>query len=514
VDADRPAGGAHERQRLADEVRGRLRRGGILANLGGASLMFAFLAFLLPVSPNRDDAVTLLIRNGIGFVAYMTITLAIGFVWGERLGGRIRAWLRSGRPPTDVEREAVLRNPADQARISATFWFLAALVFGLLNVTASAGLPFVVAGSLLLGGITTAALTYLMVERVLRPVTALALEGAVPARPRAFGVRGRLTMAWVLGTGVPLLGLVAVALIGVFQDHPNAAAISRAALFLGLLALGVGVLLTLVAARSVADPLTAVRSALGRVEEGDFDVEVPVDDGSEIGFLEAGFNRMAAGLRERERLQDLFGRHVGKDVAEAAIDADVDVELGGEVRDVGVLFVDLVGSTALAARRPPIEVVALLNRFFAEVVRAAEEHRGWVNKFEGDAALCVFGAPMASEDPAGDALAAARALRRRLDRESPEIEAGIGVSAGPAVAGNIGAEQRFEYTVIGDPVNEAARLCELAKQRAEHLLASETAVRRARKDEAERWSLGEAEILRGRDAPTRLATVAEVPAAS
>jgi adenylate cyclase len=418
----------------------------------------------------------------------------------------------SERPPTEAEREVVLRNPADQARISATFWFLAALVFGLLNVTGSAGLPFVVAGSLILGGLTTAALTYLMVERVLRPVTALALQGAVPARPRAFGVRGRLTMAWALGTGVPLLGLVAVAILGVFQDHPNAAAISRAAMFLGLLALGVGVLLTLVAARSVADPLTAVRSALGRVEEGDFDVEVAVDDGSEIGFLQAGFNRMVAGLRQRERLQDLFGRHVGRDVAEAAIDADVDVELGGEVREVGVLFVDLVGSTSLAARRPPVEVVALLNRFFAEVVRVAEEHGGWVNKFEGDAALCVFGAPTPREDPAGDALAAARTLRRCLDQELPEIDAGIGVSAGPAVAGNIGAEQRFEYTVIGDPVNEAARLCELSKQRPERLLASEAAVRRAREEEAEQWSLGESELLRGRDAPTRLATTLVVPA--
>ena len=77
-----------------------------------------------------------------------------------------------------------------------------------------------------------------------------------------------------------------------------------------------------------------------------------------------------------------------------------------------------------------------------------------------------------ADDPAGDALAAARELQERLAAELPDLDAGIGVSAGRAVAGNVGAEQRFEYTVIGDPVNEAARLCELAKRRPERLLAS------------------------------------------
>jgi len=240
------------------------------------------------------------------------------------------------------------------------------------------------------------------------------------------------------------------------------------------------------------------------VEEGDFDARVEVDDASEVGLLQAGFNRMAAGLEERERVRDLFGRQVGRDVAQAALDGEV--RLGGEVRDVAVLFVDVTGSTNLAARRPPEEVVELLNRFFAIVVEATENHCGWVNKFEGDAALCVFGAPVSMEDAPGAALAAARELCRRLRDELPEIGFGIGVSAGPAVAGNVGAEERFEYTVIGDPVNEAARLCELAKEREERIAASERAIESAAADERLHWSLGESVTLRGRDEPTRLAT--------
>jgi adenylate cyclase len=246
-----------------------------------------------------------------------------------------------------------------------------------------------------------------------------------------------------------------------------------------------------------------VRAALARVEEGNLDARVTIDDGSEVGMLQAGFNRMADGLSERERLRDLFGRQVGEDVARAALRDPP--RLGGEEREVGVLFVDLVGSTSMALAMPPTEVVRLLNLFFRVVVETVEERRGLVNKFEGDAALCVFGAPVASADPAGDALATARELSRRLRAEVAQVDFGIGVSAGPAVAGNVGAEQRFEYTVIGDPVNEAARLSRLAREHSDRVLSSEAALRRANGPETEAWRLGEPAFLAGRPERTSVA---------
>jgi adenylate cyclase len=233
---------------------------------------------------------------------------------------------------------------------------------------------------------------------------------------------------------------------------------------------------------------------------------VPVYDGSELGLLQAGFNRMAAGLRERERVRDLFGRHVGEDVARAALEEEV--ELGGEVRDAAVLFVDVEASTQLAAERPPTEVVGLLNSFFSVVVEVVNDHGGYVNKFEGDAALAIFGAPVAREDYAGCALKAARELCVRLEREVPGISAGIGVSGGEVVAGNVGDESRFEYTVIGDPVNEAARLTELAKDRATKVLASADLVERASEDERRRWQVSGEVELRGRARATCLAVPA------
>jgi len=228
--------------------------------------------------------------------------------------------------------------------------------------------------------------------------------------------------------------------------------------------------------------------------------EVAVDDGSEVGLLQAGFNRMLSGLRERERLRDLFGRQVGEDVVLHALEHGV--QLGGEAREAAVLFADIEGSTSLAEHRDPAEVVTLLNTFFAIVVDIVEAHHGWVNKFEGDAALCVFGAPLQVADAATHALAAARQLRARLQADLSGITVGIGVSAGRVVAGNIGAARRFEYTVIGDPVNEAARLTELAKGVPELVLASQAALARADDAEAARWSALEQVTLRGRRAAT------------
>jgi adenylate cyclase len=499
--------GAPSGAELASTANRQLWWAAVIANTMGAIDVFLFLAFLVPVSGGRpDDVSATILINGVAGALYLTFTLWLGTLWARHRWEPIERWLAEERPATEAEREATLRQPFLNARVSATFWVGAAVAFTALNVTLPAGIVAITFVTLVLGGLTTAAVHYLLAERRMRPITARALAGGPPAEPTAPGVRARLLTAWTLATGVPVLGVAAIAVAQLAGSDAGSTTAAGASLFLVAIALVVGLLTIALAARSIADPVAAVRDALTRVEAGDFEVRVPVDDASEVGLLEAGFNRMAAGLQERERLRDLFGRHVGEDVARAALEREV--RLGGEEREIAALFVDLVGSTTLAARRPPGEVVELLNRFFRAVVETVEARGGFVNKFEGDAALCVFGAPVARENPAADALAAARTLSARLRRELPDMDFGIGVSAGIAVAGNVGAEHRYEYTVIGDPVNEAARLCEMAKQRPERLLASEAAVERAGGDEATRWSLGEPIVLRGRDEATRLATVA------
>jgi adenylate cyclase len=484
-------------------TRRRLTRAAIAANALGGIVMFLLLGFLVPFAPAGADRHLEL--NGIVAAIYLPLTLALGTIWARRRSAPIERWLEADRPPTEQERRIVLGEPRDFVFISGVFWTIGAVLFTALNMPSVGWSALVVGGVMLLGGETTCAVGYLLLERIIRPVTVLALAGAAPPRRCGPGVSGRLAMAWSLGTGVPLLGILTIATAGIADPNEDPALLAAAVAFLAGIGFAVGSFAISIAARSVAEPIAAVRRAMGLVEAGDYDTRVPVDDGSEVGLLEAGFNSMAAGLAERERLRDLFGRHVGREVAEAALQREGEAELGGELREVAVVFVDVIGSTELTMRRRPHEVVELLNRFFAIVVEVVEQHGGWVNKFEGDAALCVFGAPNDSPDAAGDALRAARGLHERLLGELEGASAGTGVSAGPAVAGNIGARERFEYTVIGDPVNEAARLCELAKQRPARLLASHAVLRRADAAEAANWEVGDSVLLRGRDESTQIA---------
>jgi len=496
--------GQSEGARLSRRVRTRIAATQTIAGVVGGIDVFLLLWFVLP-TPDAARAISdpdVLRLNLILLAAVLPLAAVLGPLAGRRAWRPIDRWLTEGREPTDRERSAVLCQPLVSLAIDGALWGGGAIVFTLVNLRYGGELAFHVGSTIAMGGLVCSALGYLLAERELKPITARALAGGEPPRITGPGVTGRLLLAWLFATGVPLLGIVFVGCHILMEGGVTAGEAALNMLVLGGVAGLTGFVATWLVARSVAEPLESMRSALTRLAAGRLDARVAVDDGSEVGLLQSGFNRMAAGLEEREKLRDLFGRHVGEEVASAAL-AGERVALGGEVREVAVLFVDLCGSTAMAARRPPREVVRVLNDFFAVVVDVVGRHGGWVNKFEGDAAMCVFGAPVDHPDPAGAALAAARDLRRRL-HPVRDVDAGIGLSAGPAVAGNVGAEERFEYTVIGDPVNEAARLCELAKRRDERVVASEAILARSRNGEGERWRGCEEVVLRGRRKPTRI----------
>ncbi len=493
--------------RPAAKVRHQLKLCGVgVSGAGALATFFAVGIFFPAVGGSHSLNVTSGWVNAPVLVAVILLSAIIDTRVRNRHMDRALGWLADNRAPDEREHRLTLGLALYFVKLDALAWGLAAVGFAVFNgLVFSWGLGAVIAATIWFGGETTCALSYLLYERTLRPVTALALASRETGTMVAPGVRFRLLMAWLLGTGVPLIGVIVFGVIGAFV-HPSPGQpsyVGKAVLFLGVVASCTGFLATGLAARAIADPLLAVRRGLERIAGGELDVDVPVDDASEVGQLQAGFNRMAEGLRERERIRDLFGRQVGRDVARAALSNGV--RLGGEEREVAALFVDVVGSTSLALALPPSEVVRLLNRFFRIVVEVVETHGGLVNKFEGDAALCLFGAPVACEDCAGDALRTARTLAARLSKELPEIDFGIGVSAGLAVAGNVGAEHRFEYTVIGDPVNEASRLAELAKTRPERVLASSAALDRAVDGEPRVWRVTESAVLRGRLAPTQLA---------
>ncbi|MBZ5734746.1 adenylate/guanylate cyclase domain-containing protein [Nocardioides sp. TRM66260-LWL] len=476
----------------------------VSTHLIGALIVVALTAWVLPSRPTGDGIRLALF---IAVPVYVGVAVLLGVLIGTRESLRTLRWVQRGRVPDEAERRQALEVPLRLTTLQGGLWFGAVVLFTGLAAILQPDRMITSAATVGLAAMVVCAVAYLLTEFTLRPVSALALRDAdVRRRPRGLGVGGRMVMFWLLGTGAPIVGLVITSILVLGGEPVTGRRLALEVLVLGGIVLVFGFLVTLLNARAVVSPVESVRSALERVERGDLDTDLAVYDATELGLLQAGFNRMAAGLRERERLRDLFGRHVGREVAQAA--AAGEVRLGGETREVSVLFVDLVGSTTLAADRDPAEVVDLLNGFFAVVVEEIDRRGGIVNKFLGDAVLAVFGAPVDLPDHATRALSAARAMADRLPVEQPQLSAGIGVFTGATVAGNVGTARRLEYTVIGDAVNAAARLVELAKQAPGGIAAAAETLDAASDDERacwQGWRTGDdAVVLRGRSRSTEV----------
>jgi len=436
--------------------------------------------------------------------AYIVAAIAAGTYWVTCRTVKALRWAIADRTPTRADQRSTMAAPFRLAMADLALWLTGMVL--LTTLYSLHDLEFIPKIGFSVGycGIVVATAAYLFTEFTLRPVAAQALAAGPAPRRLAPGVMGRIMNTWLLVSGVPISGIMLAAVFALTLHNLTITQFGVTVFIVGFFALVFGFLLMWVAAWITATPVRVVRAAMRRVEQGDLNSRLVVFDGTELGELQRGFNSMVAGLRERERVRDLFGRHVGREVAAAAEARRF--QLGGEERHAAVVFVDIIGSTKLVAGQPATEIVELLNRFFAVVVDEVDSHDGLLNKFEGDACLAVFGAPNDLPNPEAAALSTARAIAERLRHEVPECQAGIGVAAGTVVAGNVGAHERFEYTVIGEPVNEAARLCELAKTMPTRVLASSDTVRGATDDESALWELGETVTLRGHRVPTQLAS--------
>lgn len=402
------------------------------ADIIGGLFVVGFLRFGLPPE-DRIELQDLPATNVTIFVTTVMLLFLVGFTVSLRLLVPVFRWQRrdglltdDDPQSTELARSRALRMPFYRTLISLCYWCVGGIVFILTSWPVAHHAVPVVAVATGLGATATSIMGYLQAERVLRPVAVAALRGGIPENVHAPGVIWRQMMTWALSTGVPLLAIV----LAVLADKAALLEASPEKLFnpillMALAALGIGFASTVLVAMSIADPLRQLRWALGEVQRGNYNAHMQIYDASELGLLQAGFNDMVRDLSERQRLRDLFGRYVGEDVARRALERGT--ELGGQERDVAVLFVDMVGSTQLAATRPPSEVVNLLNEFFRVVVDTIGRHGGFVNKFQGDAALAIFGAPIEHPDAAGAALAAAREMHDELLPVLNATEFGIGV---------------------------------------------------------------------------------------
>lgn len=209
-------------------------------------------------------------------------------------------------------------------------------------------------------------------------------------------------------------------------------------------------------ARSITNPLSNLANAVKRIEAGDYAEQVAVRSRDELGELADSVNSMASGLAEKEKVRDLLGKVVSHQIAEELLSNPV--ELGGEERTATILFSDIRGFTSYCEDLPPQQVLKELNKVLSCISDIVEAHNGVVDKFQGDAVMALFGAPVSSRDDAANAMAAGLEIIAAVGSAESPLSACVGINTGLVVAGNLGSANRLNYSVIGDAVNLAARL--------------------------------------------------------
>lgn len=483
------------------------------ASIVGSNALIGLETFLLVQlaynGGQLDRESTIGAPNFPAVVAAIVVGLFVNVVLGLLLLRPQLRWFVSCEPADEARRRAVQRIPLVQVAGTVAAWVFALVCYAVVARDLTPEVVLGVATAFTLAGLSSGCLTYLFAERAARPLSVVALQDN-PSIRVVHGVHGRMLAVWMVSSAVPMVGLVIMNVgrrAGLLP--PVQGTVDWATVVLAVVGLLAGARVIALVGRAIIDPLTEMRRAIERIHAGDLNSRVDVYDSSELGVLQHGFNDMVVGLDERDRMRELFARHVGDTVAELAIERGMGLNQGANV-EVAVLFVDIVGSTSLAQRHDPDEIASMLNAFFGIVAEVVDEHGGLVNKFEGDAALAIFGAPVELDDSAGAALGAARDLAHGL-AEALRIEWGIGVSYGTVFAGNIGAERRYEYTVIGDAVNESARISELAKSGRFPVLASGAALAASDSRDVQRsWTYIGRRALRGRSDPTQIYTPVDV----
>jgi class 3 adenylate cyclase len=383
--------------------------------------------------------------------------------WMEGQGDAVEAW----RAAVEVPRELTLKVGWQPFLLIG----VPVAIFATIEADLAPYNAFIIFAGAAVAVAYSAILHFFSYEQFLRPVVEDIVEELPPSFPAApVGV----PLRWKLLGALPLINVITgVVVSGLSTD--GSASLSDLGLDVVvavLVAFTISLELTVLVTRSVLQPVDRLLEATRAVQGGDLDARVPITSGDELGQLAGSFNEMMRGLSEREALREAFGAYVDPDVAERVLGEGELIE--GQEREVTVMILDVCDFTALAHRSSARETVAFLNDLFGIAVPCVVEHGGHANKFLGDGLLAVFGAPERLSDHAERAVAAARDVATGLhERFGPELSVGIGINSGLVVVGSVGGGGRLEFTVIGDPVNVAARVEHLTRETGDVVLVTE-----------------------------------------
>ncbi|WP_046318732.1 adenylate/guanylate cyclase domain-containing protein [Mycobacterium sp. UM_Kg1] len=397
-------------------------------------------------------------------------------------GGRDSRLIERWAAGDDVDRESALRATYRYGRklivrgMVVTCVWVAALFAGVGMIAGASGsrlIQYAILGAVV-GTAGQLVTVHSYVESILRPARAAIVSDAeigdslARSRP-AFATWTNVAML-AAGFAFAVEGAILGAVLDVARYGP-----ALAMMIGGVSVLAIGP--SLWAAYSpLLQPIRDLAAGTQRVAAGDFSQRLPVVQDDDLGALAASFNRMQAGLTERQRLQAAFGTYVDPALAARLLDQGDDV-FTGERREVTVMFVDIRDFTPFAEANTAEDTVARLNALFEIVVPAVVDAGGHVNKFLGDGALAVFGAPDDLANHADAAVAAAVLIHRLVaERFGGELRIGIGINTGKVIAGTIGGGAHLEFAVIGDTVNVAARVEQLTKTTGDAILLTHETV--------------------------------------
>jgi adenylate cyclase len=257
---------------------------------------------------------------------------------------------------------------------------------------------------------------------------------------------------------------------------------TRRNVYLTVVVLAISIMIIWFVSKSISNPVKALAAAANQIKEGKYELSIKAHTKDELGLLTESFVSMGKGLAERERLKDTFGRFINKEIAEKALKGEL--TLGGETKTATIFFSDIRSFTAISEKLEPYEVVGFLNDYMTRMVNCVTATNGVVDKFIGDAVMAVWGAPVSAGTTQQDALNCVRSAlmmrsaliefnKGRGGDKKPIIRIGCGINTGPVVAGQIGSNERMEYTVIGDAVNFASRTESLNKPLGTDILITE-----------------------------------------
>lgn len=230
--------------------------------------------------------------------------------------------------------------------------------------------------------------------------------------------------------------------------------------------MGASILLSILISLSTTRPIARLKNAMVKVGEGDLAQRVKISSNDEVGLLTWNFNNMIAEIEEKEKMRDSFGKAVSEEIVEVMMSGDL--FLGGEEKQVTMLFSDIRSFTKISSTLSPSGVMEMLNEYFTRMEYVVNKNLGIIDKYVGDAIMAIFGATDSNQDHAENACRTAVEMILELEKLNKEREArgqvtlkiGVGINTGPVTAGMLGSANRMNYTVIGDTVNMASRLCD------------------------------------------------------